>query len=333
MDSNNKDIIYRVVERFFEDRFPTEVEEEFQRWFIDDVNLSEKTEATQELWEIINVESTPSVYNSLNSVKQKLGLSSVKKKIPLSSYMLRVAAVLLPLLLVASLYIYLDKPEATVTSQLIEISVPFGERKQVVLPDSSVVHINAGSTLKYNDPFIDNKRNVELSGEAYFSVAEDSLRPFTVLTENMTVEVLGTEFNVEAYKGNNNTTVKLDKGKVQVKTSDEKLYTLNPNQKLTIDNTSNEVLIEDIREEDTENSWISGELIFKDMPLKEIVQTLERQFNISITVADQSILSKNDVYTIKFRKEDTLESVLEIIEIVVGDISFREIEKNRILLE
>jgi len=332
MDSKNKDIVYRVVERFFEDRFPKEVEEEVQRWLINDSNLSEKTEATQELWEIINIESSPSVYNSLNSVKQKLGLSSVKKKVPLHSYFLRIAAVLLPLLLVIGTYIYLDKPEAAITSQLIEISVPYGERKQIILPDSTSVNINAGSIIRYEDPFTDNKRLVELSGEAYFSVTEDSLKPFIVQTEHMSVEVLGTEFNVEAYSGNTNTTVILDKGKVQVKTPDEKVYTLSPNQKLVVNNTSSEVSIEDVPEED-ETSWISGELIFKDMPFKEIIQTLERQFNISIEINDPSILNKDDVYTIKFRKEDNLENVLDIIEIVVGDISFRQIEKNRIILE
>lgn len=340
MDNSNRNIIYKVVERFFNDQFPTDVEEEVQRWLLDNRNFSEKIEATQQLWETIYIDSdNKSVYKSLDSVKKKIGLSNSstqKVKVPLYNYIGRAAAVLLPLLAILGAYIYINKPVTeepnVIIAELMEISVPLGEKRQILLPDSSKVNLNAGSTIKYSSPFVDGKRIVELSGEAYFSVAKDSLMPFTVQTKHLAVEVLGTEFNVEAYQDDENTTVVLDEGKVQVRTSTNQLYSLDPNQKFVIDNETNEVAIEDIDEDDNRD-WTSGELIFKDMLLKDIIKTLERQFNVKIEVANPSVLKKQDIFTIKFRKEDSLENVLEIIEIVVGDISFNQIEKNRILLE
>lgn len=334
MNNEDKNIAYKVVERFFSDRFPNEIEEEIQKWLVDERNSSEKIEATQKLWETINIESDKSVYKSLNKVKERLGLSNTTtRRVSIRNYTSRVAAVLIPLFIVAGTYIYLNKSTetATITAQLIEISVPFGEQKEIILPDSSIVNINAGSSIRYTDPFTDNKRVVELSGEAYFSVTEDAINPFIVETKYLDIEVLGTEFNVDAYADGENTTVTLDKGKVQVKTPDEKLYTLDPNQIFVINNETNEVSIETVTE--TNTNWTSGELIFKDLPLKEIIRTLERRFNVSIDIANPSILDNDDIFTIKFREEDSLSNVLEIIEIVIGDISFKQIEKNKILLE
>jgi ferric-dicitrate binding protein FerR (iron transport regulator) len=339
MDSRNRNIVYKVVERFFRDQFPKDVEEQVQRWLMDERNSFEKIEATQKLWETININSDKSVYKSLDSVKKKIGLSNPitqKPKIQLQNYIMRVAAVLLPLFAILGTYIYISKQpvteEAAIVAQQVEIHVPLGEKKQAVLPDSSIVNINSGSTIRYTDPFAEDKRIIELTGEAYFSVKHDSTKPFIVQTKHLDVEVLGTEFDVEAYDEDDNTSVLLDEGKVQVRTSENKLYALDPHQKFVIDNETNEVVIEDVDEED-DNSWTSGELIFRDVRLKDIVKTLERQFAIKIEVADPTVLKKKDIFTIKFRKEDSLENVLEIIELVVGDISFKQIEKNKVLME
>ncbi len=339
MDSRNRNIVYKVVERFFGDRFPKDVEEEVQRWLVDEKCSFEKIEATQKLWETININSDKSVYKSLDSLKKKIGLSNPitqKPKIRLQNYIMRVAALLLPLFAILGTYNYISKQhvteEAAIVAQQIEISVPLGEKKQVTLPDSSKVNINSGSVIRYTDPFDEDKRIIELTGEAYFSVRHDSTKPFVVQTKHLDVEVLGTEFDVEAYDEDESTSVLLDEGKVQVRTSENKLYALDPHQKFVIDNETNEVVIEDV-DEDEDNSWTSGELIFRDVQLKDIVKTLERQFAIKIEVANPAVLKKKDIFTIKFRKEDSLESVLEIIELVVGDISFKQIEKNKVLME
>lgn len=80
-----------------------------------------------------------------------------------------------------------------------ETTTPMGAQTKVVLPDQSVVWVNAGSTLRYGSDFNTNGRSVQLDGEAYFEITRDSLKPFIVKSKRLDIKVLGTSFNVKAY--------------------------------------------------------------------------------------------------------------------------------------
>lgn len=80
-----------------------------------------------------------------------------------------------------------------------ETTTPMGAQTKVVLPDQSVVWVNAGSTLRYGSDFNTNGRSVQLDGEAYFEITRDSLKPFIVKSKKLDIKVLGTRFNVKAY--------------------------------------------------------------------------------------------------------------------------------------
>ncbi|MFR7808806.1 MAG: FecR family protein [Butyricimonas faecihominis] len=79
------------------------------------------------------------------------------------------------------------------------INIPYGAEYNLVLSDGSKIYLNAGSTLRYPDQFIGDKREVFLTGEAYFEVKSDSLHPFIVHASDVAIRVLGTSFNVNAY--------------------------------------------------------------------------------------------------------------------------------------
>ncbi|MGS0528454.1 FecR family protein [Zobellia nedashkovskayae] len=93
-----------------------------------------------------------------------------------------------------------------------------GERKQVTLPDHSIITLNSGAQLKFPEVFTDDSREVWVEGEAYFDITKDVERPFRVHANGFTIEVLGTKFNVND-KGETNT-VSLESGKVQVTLED-----------------------------------------------------------------------------------------------------------------
>ena len=118
----------------------------------------------------------------------------------------------------------------------------YGERTMVILPDSSKVWLNGGSSLIYPSRFVSAERNVCLTGEAYFDVRKDSSRPFTVDVNQMKLKVLGTTFNVFSYPDNPQIVATLETGKLQIKVDNqEKPYTLSPNDQLVLDSKTGEV--------------------------------------------------------------------------------------------
>src|SRR5690606_15066526 len=117
-----------------------------------------------------------------------------------------------------------------------ELVVPYGKRMKLILSDSSIVHINSGTRLKYPVKFLKNKdRKVFLEGEAFFEVSKSKTASFIVNTDNIDIRVLGTRFNVSSYANDNSVYTVLVEGSVELNTTDsakndEKKYVLIPGQ-------------------------------------------------------------------------------------------------------
>lgn len=112
----------------------------------------------------------------------------------------RIAAILSVPLLIGVLALYTDRQQPVVTAQMVEIKTNAGMTTSVLLPDSTVVHLNSESSLRYPTFFAGDVRQVELNGEAYFDVTQHPRKRFIVSTPHHSqVEVYGTSFNVEAY--------------------------------------------------------------------------------------------------------------------------------------
>ncbi len=98
------------------------------------------------------------------------------------------------------------------------LTTPKGGTYQITLSDGTQVWLNAASTLKYPSRFEGRERTVEISGEAFFSVAKDTKRPFRVISDEQEIEVLGTDFNISAYRDENTTRTTLLTGAVRLRT-------------------------------------------------------------------------------------------------------------------
>lgn len=116
----------------------------------------------------------------------------------------------------SSLAVLPDIGESVQTISQLELSTPRGGTYQMTLPDGSKAWLNASSTIKYPSSFSGKKRVVEISGEVYFDIREDSKRPFKVLSRGQEVEVLGTEFNISAYSDEHETKTTLVNGKIRL---------------------------------------------------------------------------------------------------------------------
>ncbi|HVY75196.1 MAG TPA: FecR domain-containing protein [Puia sp.] len=167
--------------------------------------------------------------------------------------------------------------DASIWNQLI---VPRGGQYQVILPDNTHVWLNTSSSLKYPVSFSGKSRAVELTGEAYFQVAKDPVRPFIVTVNNGSVEVLGTHFNVNGYLDNNQTNTTLLAGSVKVHTGLSQTM-LNPGQQVGWDISGK--LYPKI-EVDTEavTAWQRGLFSFEKGDIEEIMLQVARWYDVEI---------------------------------------------------
>ena len=308
-----KDNFSKIIGRFLSKRFSNETEEKVQRWIINNKNEDEKEHASLEYWNALNVEPNDETYSALERVNRRIGYSQKRiVMIPLYKKIGRVAAVLVPLIIVAS-YLYF----ASNQNDMVEISVAYGGQKHLFLPDSSEIWVNAGSTIKYPKNFNRKQRMVHLDGEAYFSVRRDETKPFIVQTEQLSVKVLGTKFNVKAYSSDDKSTTTLTSGKVEVATNRNDARILMPNEQLTFDYKSATMSVVEIPSNET-NGWVTGQLIFTNASFDEIIHTLERRFNVSVTAGKHFAETSDKLYTVKFLKNENLDTILAILKDVIG---------------
>lgn len=309
----NKTKISTIIKRFLSQRFSPSTEERVQRWLIKDEHNEEKANASLGYWNELKNNTNPNTYAALERVNEKIGYIKRKRNNSIRRKIAGIAAVLVPALLIAGGYLYY----AYNNDKLIEIQASYGERKHFFLPDSSEVWINAGTNLKYPKKFKAGQRTVFLDGEAYFSVKKNQVKPFIVETQQLSVKVLGTKFNVKAYSTETKTTTTLVSGKVEVTTNQNGYRVLNPNEQLVFDHSNATIDVAEIPANEMD-SWRSGQLVFNDASFDEIIQTLERHFNTSIITSTDFTSNPDKRYTVKFLKDEDIDTILMILEDVTG---------------
>lgn len=218
---------------------------------------------------------------------------------------LRYAAIFAGVGLVALLY--LVKP----SSALVEIKTAYGETRIINLPDSSLVTLNAGTTLRYDPSSWNEERKLELNGEAFFEVQKNGV-PFMVASNSAYVRVLGTSFNVRAWNAVTDVTCLTGKVSVSNKTGSAQSVVLTQGLGVTVDSLA----ISEIYNvaSDRVAGWMQGDLHFVNTPLKEVFIELERHFNKPISL-------KREIGTQTFTgwfKEPRLINTLETICLSAG---------------
>ena len=161
--------------------------------------------------------------------------------------------------------------------QLCKLIVPAGRRSSLVLADGTKIWVNSSSTVIYPNLFTGDKREIYVEGEAYLEVAPDAERPFYVKTEQINVKVLGTRFNVCAYREDNRQQVVLVSGKVEVETSDKQREELRPNELFDYDKQELKASITEVDATDY-ISWKDGYYQFDKQQLSLLFKRLSRYY-------------------------------------------------------
>ncbi|MBJ6368943.1 FecR family protein [Snuella sedimenti] len=212
------------------------------------------------------------------------------------------------------------------------LTIPRGRQFFVKLSDGTRVWLNSESQLKYPVTFIEGEsRQVELVyGEAFFDVSpstEHKGAKFTVINNAQKVEVLGTEFNIKAYKDEDHVYTTLVEGKVEVSASAVKQI-LKPNEQSNVNKLNNSILVE-VVDVKAEIAWKDGIFSFKGKSLKTIMKVLSRWYDVNI------IFENKDLESVKFKgvldKNQTIDEVLSIMK--SSTIDNYEIKDKTIILK
>ncbi|MFZ4725095.1 MAG: FecR family protein [Paludibacter sp.] len=160
-----------------------------------------------------------------------------------------------------------------------QLRVPYGKRAFLTLSDGSTLWVNTGTTVIYPVTFAKDKREIFVEGEVYAEVAHDSKRPFFIKTEKIDVRVLGTVFNVTAYKEDKQTNVVLVSGSVNVKPKNGKATIIKPNQLFAYTDQASTLSNVDV---ENYTSWHEGNYIFRNEPIENILLRLSRFYNVTM---------------------------------------------------
>lgn len=197
-----------------------------------------------------------------------------------------------------------------------EIIVPPGESAEVVLADQTHVWLNSGARLSYPSDFQGRNREVRLTGEAFFEVTHDKKRPFQVITPRLTVNVLGTTFNVEAFRDSWFTGVTLVEGKVTLETGQGRLLaTLSPDEHARYDAGDEKIEISKVST-DLFTSWKEGKILFRDEKLSDIAQKIERWYNVEIVFDDEPVRDLR--FTGSILKNKPVDQIMQILKYTSG---------------
>ena len=164
------------------------------------------------------------------------------------------------------------------------------QRERITLPDGSLVTLNTGTILSYPASYGDQVRSITLSGEAFFDIRPDKAHPFTVSAADVTVEVLGTAFNVKAYQPDDEVTVTVTEGRVDVKDKGRSLGILQQNEQLVIGRGNHQPVPTARRvAPDEATAWHKNDLYFNNVTMEEAAAILRQRFGNPITFASAAL--------------------------------------------
>lgn len=209
-----------------------------------------------------------------------------------------------------------------------------GEQRTITLPDSSVVRLNAESSITFPEQFTSlETRNIQLQGEAFFEVARDEEKPFVIRSGDLVTTVLGTSFNIRAYPDDKNIAVTVATGKVSIAAADHRHQKtvseiLIPGEQGLYDKPSADIAKSQVKLEKY-LAWKDGTILLEGSSLEEATDILGRWYNAEFVFKNPGL--KTCTIDGKFRN-DQLKNILENLRFLLG-IEYRIEAGNKIIID
>lgn len=184
-----------------------------------------------------------------------------------------------------------EKPQARFADAYSTISTKTGERKQVGLPDGSVIILNSGSTVRIADNFSSNRKVTIVDGEAYFDVKHNTKHPFIIQSGPLTTQVLGTSFNIRAYSGLGKLFVGVTSGRVGIMLKNKATQYLTNNQQLVFDKARAQFLISPLDKQSL--AWQQGNMVLNDASFTEMAFLMNKNYGLHICTSEKAVQSRH----------------------------------------
>lgn len=284
----NKTLLYN----YFENKTSLEEEKEIRIWLEEDPQHAEELQKSRRFHDAILLHGDISVLRK--PLFQRRWVQECGK----------IAAVAI-ITMVFSFFTFNQKPKDIPTNELFS---PKGERAELTLSDGTKVWLNSNTRITYPGTFTGDTRQVKIDGQAYFEVTPDKKKPFIVATPYAKIQVLGTKFDVEAYREAKHFEVALMQGSVQV-TSPYATVRLEPHQKAIL--LGKKLYVSSIKDLSSYR-WRQGLVSFKQVSFKKILAAFERLYDVKINVKHMERYRLP--LTAKFRTIDGLDRNLSILQ-------------------
>jgi len=205
---------------------------------------------------------------------------------------------------------------------MLSLVTPKGGQYQLLLEDGSRIWLNADSRLNYPAQFLPGKpREVNIEGEAFFSIKHDAKRPFIVHTDKQEVRVLGTEFAVSAYKDDPYIKTTLLNGSVSLHVGQNKIL-LKPDQQAVLQ--GDKINLYQIKASEA-LAWTKGEFVLENEPLESIMRKLSRWYNVEVIYDNDRL--KQQKYEGVLNRFEQIDDLLQLLE-KIGDVNFKRSDRK-----
>lgn len=196
-----------------------------------------------------------------------------------------------------------------------ELVVPYGRRSTLTLADGTKVWLNSGSRLIYPVRFLNDKREVYLQGEAYFQVSHRTDQPFMVQSKDVSIRVLGTEFNLSSYPDEGTSAAALVKGSIELETPGgfwfgAEKQRLRPGELAVFRSADKDLQILTGRVEEA-TAWKEGYLLLDHVPLRSIAKKLSRYYNSPIGI--DSRIGQDETFSGRLILQESMQDVMDIL--------------------
>jgi transmembrane sensor len=303
----------RLAQKYFAGTASAEEKEMLHQWY----------DATNDGWVEVVETNLPDTEEQIKqrifkNLQQRIQLDKeaqqqkvIKHNFSLRRILLPVASIAAILLIGVFVFRYTDKQILPVEKQIVK--APSNKVIQIILADGSKVWLNAGSVFKYPKTFNAKVREVELlEGRAFFDIKHMADHPFIVKTNNLNVTVLGTSFDIRAYKREGTTKVSVVTGKVGITIPNEPAkpaIMLTAKEEIVLSRTTKHV-VKAITKEAVVNLWCKNVLVFDQEDLSNVFKAIEKKYNTKITVEDKDLLKERISITLGNQRLDTIMEIL-----------------------
>ena len=312
----NEDILIRYIDGMLTEEEAAEVKN-WRAASLENEKLLEQVYFTTQVASRLKVMRTVNPDEALSRFKSRI--HKKEKRLALRQVLgviQRAAAVLFIPVFLLSAYLFIQQGQGNVRTLAVRTNP--GVVSAFDLPDGSKVWLNANSELRYPSDFNADTRTVELTGQGYFEVTKNAHKPFIVKADkDYSVEVLGTSFNVSAYKDESMIETTLVEGSVKLNVvSGGKRMTqmLKPNEKAEYQKGAGKIKVFGVNTE-YDTAWKNGEIIFRNHPMDKVLKTQGRHYHVVFEVKDNEILKS--IITARF-KDEQLPQVLEYLKLASG---------------